>query len=151
MEKQFEILRANRALILKIIENLSIEQLNKIPEGFKNSIAWNVGHLVITQQALCYRLAGLPISVNEEMGERFGKGSTPHNDVTREEFEKIKEQLIILPGSFEEDYKAGIFTNYKSYTTSANVTLNSINDGIEFNNFHEGIHLGVIMTLKKLV
>jgi len=127
MEKQFEILRANRALILKIIENLSIEQLNKIPEGFKNSIAWNVGHLVITQQ------------------------STPHNDVTREEFEKIKEQLIILPGSFEEDYKAGIFTNYKSYTTSANVTLNSINDGIEFNNFHEGIHLGVIMTLKKLV
>ncbi|MGB5463369.1 MAG: DinB family protein, partial [Aureibaculum sp.] len=30
-------------------------------------------------------------------------------------------------------------------------TLNNIQDAIEFNNFHEGIHLGYILALKKLV
>ncbi|MCB0460976.1 MAG: DinB family protein, partial [Flavobacteriaceae bacterium] len=57
MEKQVEILKANRKGILSLIEGLSIMQLNKIPQGFKNNIAWNVAHLLVTQQLLCYKLS----------------------------------------------------------------------------------------------
>ena len=35
-QKQFEILRTNRILILEIIEKLSLDRLNNIPEGYKN-------------------------------------------------------------------------------------------------------------------
>ena len=34
MHKQIEILKKSRLLILKVIEGLSIEQLNKIPEEY---------------------------------------------------------------------------------------------------------------------
>lgn len=151
MEKQFEILRANRLLILKIIENLTLVQLNKIPNGFKNNIAWNVAHLVVTQQLLCYKYAGLNILVTEEMVETFQKGTAPNRDITQDELDTIKEQLVALPNTFEEDYNAKIFNNYKPYPTSVNVTLNNINEAFEFNTYHEGIHLGIILSLKKFV
>ena len=151
MEKQFEILKANRVLILKIIENLTVAQLNKIPNGFNNNIAWNMAHLAVTQQLLCYKMSGLPVLITEEMIETYKKGTAPTRDISQEEVESIKEQFLGLPDTFEEDYTSNIFETYDSYTTSANVTLNSIQDALEFNNFHEGIHLGVIMSLKKHV
>jgi len=151
MEKQFEILKANRVLILRLIENLSLEQLNKIPQGFNNNIAWNLAHLAVTQQLLCYQNSGLPVLVSEEMIEAYKKGTTPKRNISQEELEHIKEQFLGLPDIFEEDFKANLFESYQSYTTSAHVTLNSIQDAFEFNNFHEGIHLGSIMSLKKHV
>ena len=151
MKKQFEILRTNRLFILKIIENLTLVQLNKIPSGFKNNIAWNVAHLVVTQQLLCYKFAGLNILVTEEMVEAFQKGTAPNRDITQDELDTIKEQLIALPNTFEEDYNAKIFNNYKPYTSSVNVSLNNINEAFEFNTYHEGIHLGIILSLKKFV
>ena len=151
MQKQFEILRANRILILKIIEELSLDQLNLIPEGHKNNIAWNMAHLVVTHQLLCYKNSGLNILVTEEMVEKYQKGTAPKNDMTEEEMDYVKEQLLALVDTFEEDYEANIFSEYKPYSTSMNVTLNNLNEALLFNNFHEGIHLGVILSLKKLV
>ncbi|MET2986532.1 DinB family protein [Aureibaculum conchae] len=151
MDKQFDILRANRLLILKIIDNYSLEQLNKIPEGFKNNIAWNIAHLVVTQQLLCYKFSGLPLYVSDKMVEKYKKGTAPKIDITQQELNDTKKFLLNLVDQFEDDYGKNIFKSYQSYTTSANVTLNSISDAIEFNNFHEGIHLGYILALKKMV
>ena len=151
MDKQFDVLRANRLLILKIIDNYSLEQLNKIPKGFKNNIAGNVAHLLVTQQLLCYKFSGLSLNIPDETVDRYSKGTAPKSDLTKQEFEQIKAQFLSITDKFEQDYKNDIFKTYLSYTTSANVTLNSISDAIEFNNFHEGIHLGYILTLKKLV
>jgi hypothetical protein len=151
MQKQFEILKANRLIILKVIENLSLEQLNKIPDGFRNNIAWNVAHLTVIQQLLCYKLSGLKITVSEEMVEKYQKGTAPNSDMTQGELETLKTYFLTQVGTFKEDYNNNIFTEYNTYPTSANVTLNDIGDAIEFNNFHEGIHLGYILALKNLV
>ena len=40
-----------------------------------------------------------------------------------------------------------MFKNYNPYKTSVNITLNSVKEGITFNNYHEGIHLGTILQL----
>lgn len=151
MDKQFDILKANRLLILKLIDTLTLEQLNKIPNGFNNNIAWNLAHLMVTQQLLCYKFSELPMNVSNEWVENYRKGTAPKRDISQQEFEQIKTQFLALTETIEKDYQNNLFKNYKSYTTSVNVTLNSINDAIEFNNFHEGIHLGCILALIKLV
>ena len=151
MEKQFEILKANRLIILKVIENLSLEQLNKIPEGFKNNIAWNVAHLPVIQQLLCYKLSGLKMAVSKEMVEKYQKGTAPNTNMTIKELDEVKKSYLSQIDTFKDDYKNNIFKAYDTYPTSANVTLFNISDAIEFNNFHEGIHLGYILALKKLV
>jgi len=151
MKKQFEVLRKSRELVLKKIENLSIEQLHKIPEGFNNNIAWNVAHLVVTQQLLHYKLSGLNCLVSDELIEGYKKGTSPNETFSEEELEEVKELLIGLPDTLQEDFEAGIFIEYKTYETSLGFVLDSIETAIVFNNLHEGIHLGTIMALIKLV
>ena len=151
MKHNFESLQKGRILMLKLIEGLTIEQLNTIPEGSKNNIAWNVAHLVVTQQLLCYKLSGLPCLISEEMIDLYRKGTAPTKDVTAEEFETIKELLLSLPAQFEKDFNAGLFVNYSEYTTSVNVTLSDIESAATFNLYHEGIHLGAVLGLRKQV
>lgn len=151
MQKHFDILIKTRQLLLKITENLSMEQLNKIPQGFRNNIAWNIAHLAVTQQLLCYKLSGLNCLVADEMIADFQKGTASDQPISQEEFEAIKTQFLQLPLRLEEDYNKGIFKNYSEYKTSVNITLNSVDDAIMFNTYHEGIHLGIILQLMKFV
>ena len=151
MQKHFDILIKTRQLLLKITENLSMEQLNKIPQGFKNNIAWTIAHMAVTQQLLCYKLSGLNCLVSDEMIADFQKGTAPNHTISKEEFETIIEQFLRLPLQLEEDYNKGIFKNYSEYKTSVNITLNSFDDAIMFNTYHEGIHLGIILQLMKFV
>tara|TARA_R110001583_G_scaffold27778_1_gene98983 strand:- start:14803 stop:15258 length:456 start_codon:yes stop_codon:yes gene_type:complete len=151
MQKQFNTLKKSRIFTLKAISNLTIEQLNTIPKGFKNNIAWNVTHLVVTQQLLCYKLSGLKCLISEEMITNFQKGTSPTYTISEIEFEAIKEQFLELPNRLEEDYLKGTFKNYIEYKTSVNVTLSNVDDGIIFNLYHEGIHLGIILQLLKFI
>ncbi len=151
MTTQFNILKKSRELILKAIDGLTLEQLHKIPDGFKNNIAWNVAHLVVTQQLLHYKLSGLNCLCPEELIETHRKGTTPTTTFTQEEFDEVLELFSGLPETLQEDYEAGIFENYNEYPTSTGFVLDSIENAIPFNNYHEGIHYGTILALKKLV
>ena len=151
MQKNFEDLLKTRQFLLKVTEKATIEQLNKIPKGFKNNIAWNITHLVVTQQLLCYKLSGIECLIPEKMISNFQKGTNPNYIISENEMNTIKSQLIELPVRFEEDYSKGIFKSYNKYTTSIGVSLNSIDEAIAFNAYHEGIHLGVILQLLKFV
>lgn len=151
MEKQFEILRQNRRAILKVTEAFSLNQLNAIPSGFKNNIAWNVAHLLVTQQLLCYALAEIPTQLSDDFVARYRKGTAPQQPMALEEFDFVKSLFVSLIDRFEYDYQEGKFKNFLSYTTSTTIVLNSIEDAIAFNNYHEGIHTGYILALSKLV
>lgn len=151
MQKQFEILNITRNNVLKTIEGLSLEQLNIVPSGFKNNIIWNVAHLVVTQQLLCYKLSGLDMYIDDAFVAKFKIGSVVDFKVTQEEVDAIKKQLLALPNQLEADYTNATFKSFAEYPTSYNVTLNSVEDAIQFNNVHEGLHFGYIMAMKKMV
>ena len=116
MEATFKIWETSRNIYLKIIENYSLEQLNKIPEGFSNNLAWNLGHIIVSQQGLVYRLSGLPMNISPEMMEKYKNGSKP-TATTQEEIEELKVLLFSLLEKTKEDYTNGKFTSYNEYTT----------------------------------
>lgn len=150
--KQVDILAKGRALMLKLIGDYSLEQINKTPEGFNNNIGWNVAHLVVTQQLLCYKFSGITTALSDEMIGRYVKGTAPGDYViNQQEWDLIKKLFIELPEKLLVDYNNNTFKTYSEYTTSVNVTLDSVEKAIDFNNFHEGIHLGVVLALRKLV
>jgi len=151
MNTEFDVLKKSREMVLKRVEGLTLEQLHKIPDGFNNNIAWNVAHLVVTQQLLHYKLSGLDCLIPDELIDKYKKGTSPSEEFTQEEFDEVKELLVGLPNTLEEDYNEGIFKSYKEYQTSTGFVLIDIDVAIAFNNLHEGLHLGVIMALLKLV
>ena len=151
MDYNFYVLNQTRSNILKAIESYSIEELNKIPEGFSNNLIWNFGHVIVTQQLLCYALANLPMQLSDEIVSKYRKGSKPSEFVSQSEFEFLKEQVFELPKQTAEDFKKGVFEAYNAYTTSFNVVINNVEEAITFNNVHEGLHFGSILALRKLI
>jgi hypothetical protein len=151
MNDQIEIIKKTRAYILDLVKELDIEQLNKIPAGFNNNIIWNLGHLVAAQQGVCYVRAGLKPRVDEDFIDKYKKGSRPERLSDGEELKKIKELFFSSLDVLKHDYESGFWTGYNSWTTSYGVELNSIEDAIQFLNFHEGLHLGYVMALKRVI
>ena len=151
MEKQFEILRKTRGMLLSIVEGLPVEQLNKIPSGFNNNIVWNMGHIVAAQQGVCYRRAGLPLIVDDAFFQKYKPDSKPEGSVGEDELKQIKELLFSTIDDLQKDYEAGKFANYTSWTSRYGVQMNKIEDAISFLSFHEGLHVGYAMALKRAV
>lgn len=151
MEKHFETFEQSRKLLFKIISNLNNDQLNCIPSGFKNNIAWNIIHLVVTEQLLCYRLSGIPCSIDEDWIQNFQKGTSPGGIIQEDLLQKALVHFEKQPEELKSDYENGIFKSYSPYNTSLNVTLSSIDEAIVFNTYHEGIHLGIILQFLKLI
>tara|TARA_B110001454_G_C12717650_1_gene433247 strand:+ start:2951 stop:3406 length:456 start_codon:yes stop_codon:yes gene_type:complete len=151
MKIQFDVLRKSRELVLKELEGLTLEQIHTTPAGFKNNIAWNVAHLVVTQQLLHYKLSGLNCLCPDDLIDAHKKGTSPTKTFTEEEFDEVKELLIGLPDTLQEDFEAGIFKTYNEYPTSTGFVLTAIDNAIAFNNFHEGIHYGIIRSIKKFL
>ena len=151
MENLFDITLQNRKIFYKFLTNTSREKLLKIPEGFNNNIWWNIAHVVVTQQLLVYKMSNLPMPVSDDLVNKFRKGTTPDGTATDQEINAIKGLLSSTQEQLEIDYKNGIFKTFNEYTTSLNVTLKNVDDAIAFNTFHEGLHLGSILGLLKLV
>ena len=151
MTQTFEITRTSRKIVSQFLDNYSLEQLNKIPEGFSNNLIWNIAHVVVTQQLLVYKLSGLQTMVSDQMIEKYKKGTRPQHNVTQAEVNEIKFLLFTTVEKTKEDYDNSVFKNYQEYPTSTGFVLKNVEDALMFNNFHEGIHIGVMMSLKKYI
>ena len=151
METEFKTTRASREIYSRFFNNYTLEQLNKIPEGFSNNLIWNIGHIVVSQQMLVYLGSGNEAMVSQELIKKYMRGTRPEADATQAEADEIKSLLFTTIEKAEEDYKNGLFTSYTERKTELGFTLQSIEDAITFNNYHEAIHLGIMMAIRKFV
>jgi hypothetical protein len=151
MNSIIEITRTSRKMMAPFLENYTLEQLNVIPEGFSNNLIWNIAHVIVTQQLLVYKLSGLPMNVSDEMVEKYKKGTKPEEAATQTEVDAIKALLFQTIDQTAVDFDNKIFNNFTEYPTSTGFILKSTEEAIAFNNFHEGLHLGVLMSIRKFL
>ncbi len=151
MDKAFNILETTRNNMIKLASKFTVEQLNIIPQGYKNNMMWNLGHVLVTQQLLCYKNAGVEPSLSNEIIEEFRKGSAPSRTYTKEDLDFITTQLLTLVSKTKKDFDQNTFNGYNTYQTSYGVKLTSFEDALVFNNTHEGLHFGYMMAMSKLI
>ena len=96
MDFTFDITLKTRKIFYHFLDTLSLEQLNKIPEGFNNNVFWNIKHCVVVQQMLVYGLSNLPLQVSAEAVAGYKKGTKPESAVSKAEVETCKKQLFDL-------------------------------------------------------
>lgn len=146
----FEANRVLRKAMLDAVAHLSLEQLHVIPQGMSNNIIWNIGHVIASQQILCYKLGNAPLLVPENFVEKYRKGTSPKDWTSFENMDTIK-QYMELTNAIEEQYNAGAFANFTEYKTSMGFALKTIEDGLIYNYGHENLHYGSILSLRKMV
>ena len=145
-------IRKPRLFLLSLLDTLTLDELNTIPQGFNNNIIWNAGHIIAAQQGVCYRRAGLPMLVSEDFFMAYKPESKPMEPVTADDVAQIRELLQSTINQLEADYNAGLFANYPTWQTRyGGLQIASIEQAIAFLPFHEGMHLGYTLALKRLI
>jgi hypothetical protein len=154
MDRKIEKIKKIREFLLDQIAGLTAGQLNKIPEGFNNNIIWNLGHMICAEQTICYFRAGQPFTVDEKYISLYKTTTRPVGFVDEHEIEKIKELLISTIGDLQTDVDRNIFENYvasENILRVYGIELKTIDDALDYLIYHEGLHSGHIISLKRLV
>ena len=151
MDTLFKAWMTSRKLYLEFFSGYSLDQLNKIPFGFNNNLIWNIGHVIVAQQSLIYKGSNLPLYIPDEMVNLYKPGTKPTGITSQTEADELKELLISLVSKTEGDFKKEVFTTYNERTTATGFHLNTVKDAFECNNYHEGLHLGYMMCIRKFV
>ncbi|WP_088011774.1 DinB family protein [Gottfriedia acidiceleris] len=138
---------------LNVLQGLTEEMADQIPNGFRNSIRWNLGHIYVVEERFAFQHLGLPQKLPEGFKEQFEYGTTPVNahkfhvptlkeleDLLKEQQVRIQETLIDL-----------LDVNVDPYTTSAGMTLETPKQFLTFILYHEGMHFSVIKLYKSLL
>lgn len=137
---------------LDVVKSLTLDQINKIPDGFTGNIAWHIGHMVATHKGLVYQLNGLPGGFEKEFVLKYKKGSVPENPIDQIELDfillKLIEQIDDLERDLNNTDQWGAST---PYPTSFGYTINNLEEAVKFSNVHQALHLGYVMALRRVV
>lgn len=153
MSASFLLTRKSRENYLKILDSFTSDHLNTVPIGFNNNIIWNIAHVVATYEILCYKLNNIPMHLDALFVDEYKKGTHPQKMVDDTFIQSLKKTMMEQLDWIENDYKNGVFPIQvpKPYMTSFNFELKSIEDIVAFNNVHESLHMGIVMSLRKFI
>ncbi|MET0392037.1 MAG: DinB family protein [Chitinophagaceae bacterium] len=149
MEHSFQILDIIQQQFTGLLDGLSMEQLNQVPEGFNNNLAWNFGHIIASLQMLCYARTGLPVRLDESFVHAYKVGTRPETVITDEAWAGMKQLAAEGLEQLRADYRNGYFSDFKPYTTRTGIAVGSIEFAIQYTACHHGMHHGYAMALKR--
>lgn len=145
-------IRQIRTLFIELMSDLTIEQLNEIPDGYNNNIIWNFGHIVNTTMGLSYMRTGVDPNLQVPLLAKYNRGSKPSEVVAKEEFEELKGLAFSYLDKIEKDYANGIFKKITPFATATfRYEMETIEEVFTSITAHESFHLGVANAMKKLV
>lgn len=147
----FEHTRITRQRMLDVMGERPFEELIKIPETHNNNLLWNFGHSIVTQHLLSFGLCKMELQIPMEIVNRYRKGSSAKEGISQEDLKYFTENATKFIDLTEEYLAKGSFENFEEYTTSYGVTLHNIEEAVQFNSIHEGLHFGYMMALRKLI
>jgi hypothetical protein len=89
--------------------------------------------------------------ISDEMVEKYKKASKPEQDATQAEVDEIRSLLFGALDQTEADHTNKVFDNYQEYPTSTGFVIKNAEEAMSFNYFHEGLHIGIMMSLRKFI
>lgn len=153
MQQQFKFIIDARKAFIKLVDELSIEELNHIPPGFNNNIIWNLGHIVVSTPVLCYVRTGVwADTASIKYVEIYKKGTKPSYTVTPTEVDELKKLAVSTIEQLQEDYDKGVFATITPFSTSTfGTTVNHIDELIATTAGHDNVHFGYAIAQRRLI
>jgi hypothetical protein len=89
--------------------------------------------------------------ISDRMVAKYRKGTKPEEMVSQEEINEMKSLLFSTVEQTKLDFSNKIFKTYSEFTSMTGYTMTNAKEALEFNNYHEGLHLGIMMQIKKFI
>lgn len=150
----FEQLAFVRRATLKAADGVTEEQADIVPEGFRNNIRWNLGHLYVVLERYAFKYIGLPQQLPEGFSERFEFGTSPLSYEGSAPAPTLPELELLLgeqTARIRETLAGRMQEQATSYTTSTGFTLHTPEQFMSLALYHEGLHQSVIKLYKNIL
>lgn len=150
MEKRQEILLSQmttyRMELLQLAKSFTEEEADIIPQGFRNNLRWNLGHVFLDQYLWIQALTKEEAPIPNGFKNWFSYGTTP-TDFTANTpaFTHLLSLLQAQPGQIFERYADHIDKEYPAI----DMGMETIEQVLIRTIFHEGMHLQAILDIKK--
>ncbi|PYI56580.1 DinB family protein [Paenibacillus flagellatus] len=151
----FDQLTFVRGQTLKAMEGVTEELADRIPDGFRNSLRWQLGHVYVVLERFAFQYIGLPLYRPDGFKELFEYGTSPAAWPETVRVPTLAELEVLLreqPGRIREALEHRLKERIEPpYTTSTGVTLAAPEQFISFGLYHEGMHQSVVKLYKTLL
>jgi hypothetical protein len=145
-EVLFTQLENYRSYILGVLENVTEEEADVIPKGFRNNIRWNLGHIYLDQYLWIQTVTKEKTGVPEQFNDWFGYGTSPSNFTPdTPSIDELKKLLKEQPAQIKAEYGDRLEEDF----TPTEMGMHTIEQVLIRTIFHEGMHLQTILDLKK--
>ncbi|KGP91460.1 hypothetical protein N780_19835 [Pontibacillus chungwhensis BH030062] len=144
-EQIFQQVNLVRKGTLKELVGVTEEQADQQPEGFKNTIRWNLGHIYVVQNSLIAKFGGKSIETPSRYLKLFSPGTSPSDwqgDVPS--LSELKQQLEEQPAKLKDTLTGQL----DDKATEDFLSLQTVGEILTFSLYHEGVHTGTIKSLK---
>ncbi|MBG9565080.1 DinB family protein [Brevibacillus agri] len=140
-----------RGLFLEDVTKTTEEEADIVPEGFKNNIRWNIGHILLTQD---YLLLG-PAKMNcpPSYAAMFSPGTKPADwQGNIPSLETLAAQLKEQHARIKEQFQSRLNESLpKPFELGDKGVMHTYGEIMVFTLFHEGMHIGMISSLRKAI
>lgn len=147
--KQMDFIRMRT---LAALDNTTEEMADLIPEGFQNSIRWNLGHIYLSHENLIHSFIKEKGNVPEGFAELFGFNTNPGIwETTPPSLNELRELLAEQPRRLRESFAGRLAQKgEKPFRMTNEIAFETLAEVVSFANWHEGLHQGAITTLKRV-
>lgn len=130
---------------------LSRAQLLDVPDGLRNNIIWNLGHLVLDNGDMLYRPAGLDPPHPGTFLPLFDAGTSPANWTEAPSVPEVLQAFRAHPERLAHDIDAGRFAGFDPSLVISGWPVADFDETLAYATVHAGIHLGAVMAIRRLV
>ncbi|MBM7585141.1 putative damage-inducible protein DinB [Bacillus pakistanensis] len=140
-----------RARTIAALDATTEEMADVIPNGFRNSIRWNLGHIYLAQENLLHHFIKEEPILPKHFLELFHFNTDPtiweHSPPSLTELKGLLEEQ---PNRVKEKFTGRLDEVGKEpFRLTEKVQFTTLGEVLSFTNWHEGLHQGAITTIKR--
>lgn len=139
-----------RAFTLKLVSNVDGKAAARVPGGFRNSLQWQLGHLLYAQSQALFLWSGHPAPYGKGFGEYFGIGTSPENfDSLVPDWDELMKLAKRHSRGILQITGDRVAEPLKKPYRFMNIGMGTTGDTLPFLLAHEGEHIAHIKRLVK--
>ncbi|TYS67762.1 DinB family protein [Sutcliffiella horikoshii] len=148
----FDQMEFARNIVLKHAEDVTEKNADMVPDGFSNSLRWQLGHIYAAVEGIAFHYSNETMNLPEGYGELFKSGTRPSEwKVTPPALDEILTLLSEQVGRVKETFAGRLDEKISQPVPIGPLKLETIGQLLSFAAFHESEHIGVIKSLKNAV